>query len=223
MSAPTTSGTTLIIACGALAREVLSFIGAYGLRHMVVTCLPANLHNRPDRIPEAVREKIREARPLHERILVLYGDCGTAGRLDAVLAEEGVERIPGAHCYEFYTGQPAFDALTEQEPGTFFLTDFLVRHFERLVFKGLGLDRFPQLLSAYFGNYRKLVYLAQVNDPGLDAAAKEAALRLGLEYERRFTGIRELAGFLLPDADANTDADADQGRDHGGPDRRILA
>jgi hypothetical protein len=207
--------STLIIACGALAREITQVIATHGWSHMTVTCLPAHLHNRPDRIPEAVRGKIRATKDRYDRQLVLYGDCGTGGLLDAVLEEEGVERIPGPHCYEFFAGAANFAALAEEEPGTFFLTDFLVRHFDRLIIEGLGLDRYPQLLPDYFGHYRKLVHLAQVEDPALDAAAKRAALRLGLTHQRRFTGLGGLAAFLRPDP-AGDIAD-------GRTDRRLLA
>ena len=187
---------TLLIACGALARETLAAIEANGLRHVEVTCLSALLHNRPERIPEAVRAKIREHRAEFDRILVLYADCGTGGALDAVLAEEGVERIGGPHCYAFYAGQEAFAALSDAEPGTFYLTDFLTRQFDTLVIEGLGLDRHPELLDMYFGNYRRLVYLAQTEDAELQAQARAAADRLGLTYEYRFTGLGELARFV---------------------------
>ena len=187
---------TLLIACGALARETLAAIEANGLRHVEVTCISALLHNRPERIPEAVRAKIREHKAEYERIMVLYADCGTGGVLDQVLAEEGVERIGGPHCYAFYAGQQVFDALADAEPGTFYLTDFLTRQFDTLVIEGLGLDRHPELLELYFGNYRRLIYLAQTEDPALQAQARAAAERLGLEYEYRFTGLGELARFV---------------------------
>mgnify|MGYP000629686681 CR=1 FL=1 len=187
---------TLLIACGALARETLAAIEANGLRHVEVTCVSALLHNRPERIPEAVRAKIREHRAEYERIMVLYADCGTGGALDQVLAEEGVERIGGPHCYAFYAGQEVFEALADAEPGTFYLTDFLTRQFDTLVIEGLGLDRHPELLSLYFGNYRRLIYLAQTEDPQLQAQAQAAAERLGLAYEYRFTGLGELAQFV---------------------------
>lgn len=187
---------TLLIACGALAREVLDVIRLNQLEGIALTCLPANLHNRPERIPEAVRERIRAARGRYERIFVLYGDCGTGGRLDAVLEEEGVERIAGPHCYAFYAGLKVFDHLADEEPGTFYLTDYLVRQFDSLIIKGLGLDRHPELLPMYFGNYKRLVYLAQTNDPALDEGARQAAERLGLSYERRPTGLGGLADFL---------------------------
>jgi hypothetical protein len=182
----------LLIACGALAHEVMAVLRLSGLRGVEVQCLPAKLHNTPHRIPEAVRAKIREERPHFERIYVLYGDCGTGGLLDAVLAEEGVERIAGAHCYEFFATTPAFNDMAEAEAASFYLTDFLVRHFDRLVWKGLGIDRHPQLLPLYFGNYRRLVYLAQTDAPALRAKAKHAAERLGLAYEYRFTGYGDL-------------------------------
>lgn len=182
----------LLIACGALAHEVLALVRASGWPHMEVQCLPAKFHNTPQLIPEAVRAKIRAGRERFERIFVLYGDCGTGGLLDEVLAEEGVERIPGAHCYEFFAGAPAFEQLSEDEPCSFYLTDFLARHFERLVIQGLGIDRHPELLPLYFGNYKRLVYLAQFENPERMKDARAAALRLGLEFEYRFTGYGDL-------------------------------
>jgi len=182
----------LVIACGALAREIVALRSANGWIHLDVQCLPAELHNYPARIPEAVREQIREARSRYDRIFVAYGDCGTGGRLDAVLAEEGVERIPGAHCYEFYAGQRTFAALGASEPGTFYVTDFLARHFDRLVIRGLGLDRFPELAATYFGNYRRLVFLAQTENAELTEMARRAAARLGLTFELQRTGYGEL-------------------------------
>lgn len=191
----------LVIACGALAREILSLrdgpLGAFD-----VACLPAKLHNRPQLIAEAVRAKIRAKRADYNEILCLYGDCGTGGELDRVLDAEGVKRIDGPHCYAFYAGQAAFDAMAEEELGTFYLTDFLARHFDTLVWQGLGLDRFPQLRDDIFGNYRKLIYLAQTDDRSADAKAEAAAARLGLAYERRFTGLAGLNQFLNKRAQA---------------------
>jgi len=187
---------TLLIACGALAREVLALLRSQRWEHMEVSCLPAKLHNRPDLIPEAVRARIRSARAEFDRILVVYGDCGTGGRLDAVLAEENIERIDGPHCYSFYAGAGAFDAMMADEPGSFFLTDYLVRQFDTLIIEGLGIDRHPELRDMYFGNYRRLVYLAQSRDPALEDRARAAAVRLGLEYEYRFTGFGELGPFI---------------------------
>ncbi len=203
----------LLIACGALAREVTELIRVNGWTHMTVACLPAHLHNTPHRIPEALRAKIRAARGRYQRIVALYGDCGTGGLLDDVLAEEGIERIPGPHCYEFYAGTTDFAALMEAEPGSFFLTDYLVRHFDRLIVAGLGLDRYPHLRDDYFGNYRRLVYLAQSEDAALVAKAKKAADRLGLAYEYRYTGYGELGRFL---AAIGRETDSD------GPDRHPL-
>ena len=182
----------LVIACGALAREVL----ALELEHIDVACLPAQLHNHPGRIPDAMRAKIRANRSSYDEILCLYGDCGTGGELDRMLVEEGVTRIEGAHCYAFYAGEEAFSRLAEEEPGTFYLTDFLVRHFDALIIRGLGLDRFPQLRDDYFANYRRVVHLAQFDDPDLASKAKAAADRLGLAYERRFTGLEGIRAFL---------------------------
>jgi len=182
----------LVIACGALAREVL----ALKLDHIDVACLPARLHNHPGRIAGAMRTKIRANRAAYDEILCLYGDCGTGGELDRVLEDEGVRRIEGAHCYAFYAGEDAFSRLSEEEPGTFYLTDFLVRHFDALVIRGLGLDRFPHLRDDYFANYRRAVHLAQFDDPDLAAKGRAAAERLGLAYERRFTGLDGLRAFL---------------------------
>lgn len=193
MGAP---ASVLVIACGALAREIVALRTLNQWEHMAVQCLPADLHNRPEKIAPAVREKIRANRHLFASIFVAYADCGTGGLLDAVLQEEGVERIPGAHCYEFYAGAPAFAALAEAELGTFYLTDFLLQHFDRLIMRGLGLDKHPQLLPIYFGHYKKLTYLAQLEDPERILAGRAAADRLGLAYEYRVTGYGELATSL---------------------------
>jgi hypothetical protein len=172
---------------------------------MDLTCLPASLHNRPERIPSAVRARIRGARrDGYERIFVAYADCGTGGLLDRVLDEERVERLEGAHCYEVYAGRAAFASLHDAEPGTFYLTDYLVRNFDRLVVRGLGLDRHPELLPVYFGNYRRLIYLAQADDDRLTARARAAAERLGLAFERRLVGLGELAPALAAFATSST-------------------
>ncbi len=190
-------GRVLVIGCGALANEMLAVVRASGLRDIDVTCLPAKLHQRPAGIPEAARTKIRAGREQgYERIFVAYADCGTYGMLDHVLDEEGVERLPGAHCYEFYSGTAAFEAMTEQEPATFFLTDYLARNFERLVIGGLGIDRHPELLPMYFGNYKRIVYLAQSDDPVALTLARAAADRLGLEFELRRTGLAPFAAAM---------------------------
>lgn len=178
--------------CGALGRELVAL--TRDLPNVDVTCLPATLHNRPGGIPAAVRERIRRRRDGYDRVFVAYADCGTGGLLDLALADEpGVERLPGAHCYEFYAGGAAFAEIADEDPATFYLTDFLARNFDRLVISGLGLDRHPELLSTYFGNYRRLVYLAQADDPSLVRAARRAARRLGLRFELRRTGYGDLA------------------------------
>jgi hypothetical protein len=194
----------LVVGCGALARELVAVIDQAGLTNVDLTCLPATLHNRPGGIPALVREKIHAARPRYSNIFVAYADCGTGGLLDSMLAEEGVERLPGAHCYEFYAGAAAFAAITDEELGTFFLTDFLARNFDRLVVKGLGLDTHPELLPVYFGNYTRLVYLAQTDDPALVTAARRGARRLGLTFEVRRTGFGDLATSVVAAADRTT-------------------
>jgi hypothetical protein len=204
LGSPTGQGL-LIIACGALAHEITALRRANGWDQMDVRCLPAELHNRPEKIPAAVRAMIRAARGGYQSIFVAYADCGTGGLLDVVLREEGVERIPGAHCYEFFATAAVFAALAEAEPGTFYLTDFLLRHFERLVIRGLGLDRHPELFAAYFGNYRKLVYLAQAPQADSQEQGRAIALRMGLEFEYRQTGYGTL-GVTLAAAARNTPA-----------------
>lgn len=187
---------SLIIACGALAREIVALRQLNDWPHLVVQCLPADLHNRPEKIPEAVRAKIHAARGRFSSIFVAYADCGTGGLLDAVLAEEGVERIPGAHCYEFFAGSAQFTALSDAELGTFYLTDFLLEHFDRFIIRGLGIDKHPELQAMYFGNYKKLTYLAQVSSPEKIAAGRAAAARLGLAFETHVTGYGGLATSL---------------------------
>ena len=184
----------VIVGCGALARELLAL--TRDIPGVKVLGVDARLHMRPALIAAAVERRIAEARATYGAdvgIFVAYADCGTGGALDAVLEREGVQRIEGAHCYEFYAGASAYAALQEEELGTFYLTDFLARQFESLVLRGLGLDQHPELLPDYFGSYRRLVYLAQTDDPVLDAKARAAADRLGLAFERRATGFGELA------------------------------
>ena len=181
--------TVLLIACGALAKEIVALQKRNDWSHMRIQCLPAELHNRPEKIPAAVRATIEEHRKDFEHIFVAYADCGTGGLLDQVLAEFNIERLPGAHCYDFFAGESKFAEIGEAEPGTFYLTDFLTRHFDRLVKKGLGLDNHPELTTTYFGNYRRMVYLSQTKSDKLEALAQEHAQYLGLQYEHRHTGL----------------------------------
>ncbi len=186
-------GRTLVIACGALAREILLLKKQLGLEELDLHCLPAAWHNTPQYIPEGVKARIAQARREgYERVFVAYGDCGTGGKLDEVLEEAGVERLPGAHCYAFFSGVEAFLERLEDDARSYFLTDYLARHFDSLVWRGMMLDEHPELLRDYFGNYEKLVYLAQTDDPALDEKAREAARRLGLTYERRLVGMGDL-------------------------------
>ena len=185
-------GEVLLIACGALAREIVDLIERNRWTAFDVQCLPAKWHNTPQHIVPAVREKIRAQREKYKTIFVLYGDCGTGGLLDKMLEVEGVERIDGPHCYAFFSRNQAFAAKSADEFTAFYLTDYLARHFDKLIWAGLGLNRHPELLSSYFGNYTKVVYLAQVHDEKLVENAKEAAKMLGLAFEYRFTGYGEL-------------------------------
>ena len=178
----------LVLACGALAREVLAVVRANRWEHVEVHCLPAKLHVTPDRIPAAVDEALAEAAGRYDRVFVGYSDCGTARALDGVLERHGAERLPGAHCYAVYAGLEEWDALQEEEPGTYYLTDFLVQHFDSLVWRPLGLDQHPELRDDYFHNYRRVVYLAQTDDPALLERARGCAERLGLAFEHRLTG-----------------------------------
>lgn len=186
--------TTAIIACGALAREVIALKAKHNWQADVLG-VPALLHNRPERIPPAVQRRIREARAAYERVVVVFGDCGTGGLLDEVLEAEGVERVTGPHCYEMYAGD-RFETLVEEATGTFFLTDFLVRSFDHLVIQGLGLDRHPELLKDYFGNYVRAVYLAQTDDAQLKEKAQWAADQIHLPLEIRHVGLGALESRL---------------------------
>lgn len=186
----------LVVGCGALARELLDVVAANRLENVRIECLPAVLHNRPERIPEAVRAKLESATG-YDRVFVAYGDCGTGGRLDVVLDEFGVERLPGAHCYQFFAGLDAFSEMHDEEIGTLYLTDYLARHFDRLIWQGLGLDRWPELAEDYFGNYTRVLHLAQTNDPARREEASRAAERLGLRYERRLVGYGEMERALI--------------------------
>ena len=191
--APQRAGRILLIACGALAHEILALKAANGWTHIDLQCLPANLHLWPDRIPPAVEAAVAEARGRYETIFVVYADCGTGGLLQEKCRELGVEMVAGPHCYSFFEGNAVFAERADSEFDAFYLTDFLVRQFDAFVWRPMGLDRHPELRDMYFGNYRKLVYQAQRDDPALDLKARDCAARLGLEYERRFTGYGDLA------------------------------
>jgi len=186
---------TLVIACGALARELVVVLRANAWDQVDIACLPAHWHNTPDRIVPGVEEKIVAARATHGRVLVAYGDCGTGGQLDRMLERHGVRRLPGAHCYAFFAGEAAFDALAEPEPGTFYLTDYLAVNFERLVLEELGIRRHPELRDIYFAHYTRVVYLAQEEARGL-VAAEAAAHALGLPLEVHRTGFGPFEGAL---------------------------
>jgi len=192
------TASILVITCSAVAREVndIKKLGAWA--QMDLQSITADLHATPEKIPQAVADKIDKARDSYDHIFVAYGDCGTSGELDRVLEQRGVSRLPGAHCYDFLAGQETYARLQEEEPGTFYLTDFLARHFERLVIGTLGLDKHPELKSMYFGNYTRLVYLAQTDSDELTGMAQKAADKLGLRFERIFTG----SGEMIPALDA---------------------
>lgn len=204
----------LVIACGALAREVIALKRLHGWDHMDMQCIDARLHNRPALIPDRLRAKIRENSGRYRKIFVAYADCGTAGGIDRVIEAEGIERLPGAHCYQFFAGEKQFAELSRAEPGTFYLTDFLVRNFDRLVIRPLQLHRYPELRDAYFGNYTKLVYLSQVIDDELKKNARDAADRLSLEFAQVHCGYGQLESELVG---------ALSGQGHGKENPRLLA
>jgi len=194
--APAPAERLLLVACGALAREILDLVARNGWTHMDLTCLPAILHNDPDRIPAAVEQAVLKHRATHARIYVVYADCGTGGRLQATCDRLGVGMVEGPHCYSFFEGNARFAANAPDEFTAFYLTDFLVRQFDAFVWEPLGLDRHPQLRDTYFKHYTKLVYQAQTDDPALTAKAEDCAQRLGLAFERRFTGYGDLEAAL---------------------------
>jgi hypothetical protein len=186
------AGRILLIACGALAREILDLKKANGWDHMDLTCLPAKLHLYPEKITEAVIESVAKHRASYDEIFVVYADCGTGGLLQTACDNMGVQMVAGPHCYSFFEGNERFAGISESEFTAFYLTDFLVRQFEAFIIKPMGLDRHPELRDMYFGNYEKLVYQAQTDDPALTKKAKEAAETLGLVFERRLTGYGDL-------------------------------
>jgi len=186
------TGRILLIACGALAREILDLKAQNGWEHMDLTCLPAKLHLYPEKITDEVKKAVAKHRSSYSTIFVVYADCGTGGLLESACKELGVEMVAGPHCYSFFEGNERFASHSESEITAFYLTDFLVRQFEAFILKPMGLDRHPELRDMYFGNYEKLVYQAQTDDPDLTAKAKIAADTLGLEFERRLTGYGDL-------------------------------
>ena len=190
------TGRILLIACGALAREILDLNEANGWSHLDLTCLPAKLHLYPEKITDEVRAAVEKHRDKYDDIFVVYADCGTGGLLEAECEKLGVQMVSGPHCYSFFEGNDRFAKISEDEITTFYLTDFLVRQFDAFIIKPMGLDRHPDLRDMYFGNYEKLVYQAQTDDPALTAKAKTCADRLGLAFERRFTGYGDLARTL---------------------------
>ena len=185
--------SVLVIACGALGRELHAIRRANGWDHLRIRCLDPALHLRPAEIAPRLRTELERVRGQYQRIFIGYADCGSYGGIDRVLADfPGVERLPGLHCYAVFAGPERIERWAADEPGTFYLTDFLVRSFDRLVVDALGLDRHPELLDAYFGNYRRLIYLSQTRDPVLLANAKAAATRLGLAFAHVHTGYGAL-------------------------------
>ena len=187
----------LILACGALAREIRDISRLHQLDNITLEFLPASLHNRPENIGEAVRSRLARSERQYDRILLGYADCGTSGELADLCREyrdsgTAIEMMPGAHCYQFFAGGARFDSMHDSDPTSFYLTDYLVKHFERIVMVGLGIESHPELRDMYFGNYTKLIYLAQTNDPVLDEKARAAADRLGLAFDRFSTGYGEL-------------------------------
>jgi hypothetical protein len=185
-------GRFLLLACGALAREILDLRAANGWNHFDLKCLPAKLHLYPDQIPPAVEEAVQKHRADYDAIYVVYADCGTGGQLQALCDRLSVQMIKGPHCYSFFEGNQTFTEKSESEFTAFYLTDFLVRQFDAFVWKPMGLDRHPELRDMIFGHYTTLIYQAQTDDPALDAAARDCADRLGLDYVRRFTGYGDL-------------------------------
>jgi hypothetical protein len=186
------SDKILILACGALAKEISALIRLNGWSHLKTRYLPAILHNTPEKITEQLRMVLQSSQTKFSKIFIGYADCGTGGKIDSLLDEFDVQRLPGAHCYEFLAGKQTFAEIIKEEIGSYFLTDFLVKAFEKLVWQGMKIDRHPELLPIYFKHYKKLVYLAQSENLELQTQAHEIAGRLGLVYEKRVTGYGEL-------------------------------
>ena len=183
----------LIIACGAIAREISAVARSNGWDNVRISQIPAELHNRPEKIPAAVEQRLKDFAGEYDQVYVGFADCGTGGQLDRVLEKYQVQRLQGAHCYEFYAGSQAFAQLAEAELGTFYLTDYLARHFDQLIMQGMGLTDKPKLIPMLFGHYNKLVYMAQDESRELDHYAEAAAQSLGLEYQKIVTGYGQMA------------------------------
>lgn len=189
----TNAEKVLVIACGMIAREVLAVKEQLGFDHLELTCLPAEYHYRPEKIAPAMDAAIEKAKAEgYQHIFVGYADCGTGGHLDVVCEKHGVARMAGPHCFAFYQGEAAFAKVADDDMMSFYMTDFLCRQFDSFFIKPLGLDRHPELIADFFGNYEKVIYLAQTEDPALEQVAKDAAVLLGLSYEKRFTGYGDL-------------------------------
>ncbi len=193
------SAQVLIIACGALAHEIQQIKKLNSWNHIELTCLPAELHNTPDLIVGKLRDKIEKVRGKYSQIYIGYGDCGTGGHIDQLCEEEGIDRLPGAHCYSFFAGEESFNAIAEQELGTLYLTDYLAQNFERIIISGFKLDKHPELREMMFANYRRLVYLSQREAPELVEKARQAAVYLELEFEQIHTGYGDLETSLAPE------------------------
>ena len=186
----------LIIGCGAIAHEVKEIIRLNNWDNVRLQCLNADLHNTPKILPKKIKEAIDSNLNDYSKIFLAYADCGTGGLIDLILKDYDIERLDGAHCYEFYSGSSVFKELSEKEIGTFYLTDFLVKNFDRLVIDGLGIQKYPSLKKDYFKNYKNLVYLAQKQDNVLESKARECADYLNLEFSVLFTGLDNLENQL---------------------------
>ena len=189
-------GRVLLLACGALAREIIDIQEKNGWTHLDLKCLPAKFHNEPDKITDAVEEAVLKHREGYDAIYVVYADCGTGGLLQAKCRDLGVEMVEGPHCYSFFEGNDVFAKTAENEITAFYLTDFLTRQFDAFMWKPMGLDRHPELLEMYFGHYTKVVLQAQTDNPEITQKAQEIAARMGLAFERRFTGYGDLTDFI---------------------------
>ena len=186
----------LIIGCGAIAHEVREIIELNNWDNVRLQCLNADLHNTPKILPAKIKESIDSNINDYSKIFLAYADCGTGGLIDLILKDYDIERLDGAHCYEFYSGSSVFEELSEKEIGTFYLTDFLVKNFDRLVIDGLGIQKYPALKEDYFKNYKNVVYLAQKQDNVLESKARECADYLNLEFSALFTGLNNLENQL---------------------------